>query len=92
MSPVKHLAARVLRDPDVSGTHENAPDGFMLAFGTPIAAGRKQRGSIVDVTPTVLYFLGIPIGRDMDGFARADIFNPLFTAERPIAFIPSHGR
>jgi predicted AlkP superfamily phosphohydrolase/phosphomutase len=82
----------VLRDPDVSGTHENAPDGFMLAFGTPIATGRKQRGSIVDVTPTILYFLGIPIGRDMDGFARADIFNPLFTAERPIAFIPSHGR
>jgi predicted AlkP superfamily phosphohydrolase/phosphomutase len=82
----------VLRDPDVSGTHENAPDGFMLAFGTPIAAGRKQRGSIVDVTPTILYFLGIPIGRDMDGFARADLFNPLFTAERPIAFIPSHGR
>ncbi len=92
VSPVKHLAARVLRDPDVSGTHENAPDGFMLAFGTPIAPGRKQRGSIVDVTPTVLYFLGIPIGRDMDGFARADLFNPLFTAERPIAFIPSHGR
>jgi predicted AlkP superfamily phosphohydrolase/phosphomutase len=92
VSPLKHLAARVLRDPDVSGTHENAPDGFMLAFGTPVTPGRKQRGSIVDVTPTILYFLGVPIGRDMDGFARSDVFTPGFTAEQPITFIPSHGR
>jgi hypothetical protein len=92
VSPIKHLAARVLRDPDVSGTHEDAPDGFMLAYGTPVMPGRKQRGSIVDVTPTVLYFLGVPIGRDMDGYARADVFTPAYTSNRPIAFIPSHGR
>jgi predicted AlkP superfamily phosphohydrolase/phosphomutase len=92
ISPVKHLAARVLRDPDVSGTHEHAPDGFVLAYGTAVAAGRKDRGSIVDVTPTILYFLGVPIGRDMDGYARADLFTRAFTAERPITFIPSHGR
>jgi predicted AlkP superfamily phosphohydrolase/phosphomutase len=92
VSAVKHFAARVLRDPDPSGTHEDAPDGFLLAYGTPIAPGRKQRGSIVDVTPTILYFLGIPIGRDMDGYARADLFSRAFTAERPITFIPSHGR
>ncbi|HYT77357.1 MAG TPA: alkaline phosphatase family protein, partial [Vicinamibacterales bacterium] len=95
MRPVgalKHIAARLLRDPDVRGTHEDAPDGFLLAYGTPVAPGRKQRGSIVDVTPTILYFLGIPIGRDMDGYARADVFTRAFTAERPITFIPSHGR
>jgi predicted AlkP superfamily phosphohydrolase/phosphomutase len=92
VDPIKHAIGRVLRDPDVSGTHHNAPDGFMLAFGSDILAGRKPRGSIVDVTPTILYFLGLPVGRDMDGFARADLFNPAFTAERPIAFIPSHGR
>ena len=92
VSAVKRIAARVLRDPDVSGTHESAPDGFMLAYGTSVVAGRKQRGSIVDVTPTILYFLGVPIGRDMDGYARADVFTPAFTSDRPIAFIPSHGR
>jgi hypothetical protein len=92
VSPVKHFAARVLRDPDVSGTHENAPDGFLLAYGTAVASGRKQRGSIVDVTPTILYFLGVPIGRDMDGYARADVFDRAFTAERPVTFIPSHAR
>ena len=92
VSPVKHVAARVLRDPDVSGTHENAPDGFVLAYGTTVAPGRKQRGSIVDVTPTILYFLGVPIGRDMDGYARADLFTSAFMSARPITYIPSHGR
>jgi predicted AlkP superfamily phosphohydrolase/phosphomutase len=90
IDPIKHAIARLLRQPDVSGTHDRAPDGFMLAFGTPVAPGRHQRGSIVDVTPTILYFLGLPIGRDMDGYARADLFK--FSAERPITFIPSHGR
>ena len=91
VAPAKRIAARLLRDPDVTGTHEHAPDGFLLAYGTTIAPGRKPRGSIVDVTPTILYFLGVPIGRDMDGYARADLFLPSFTAERPITFIPSHG-
>jgi predicted AlkP superfamily phosphohydrolase/phosphomutase len=90
IDPVKHAISRLLRQPDLSGTHERAPDGFMLAFGTSVAPGRHQRGSIVDVTPTILYFLGLPIGRDMDGYARADLFR--FSPERPITFIPSHGR
>jgi len=91
VNPVKRVAARLLRDPDVTATHEDAPDGFLLAYGTTIAPGRKPRGSIVDVTPTILFFLGVPNGRDMDGYTRADLFLPSFTTERPITFIPSHG-
>jgi predicted AlkP superfamily phosphohydrolase/phosphomutase len=87
----KHLLARVLGDP-MSGTHERAPDGFLLAFGSTVEPGRRQRGSIVDVTPTVLYYLGLPVGRDMDGYARADLFRASFAAARPIAFVPSHNR
>jgi len=92
VGPLKHALARVLRDPEMSGTHENAPDGFLLAYGTSVAPGRKPRGSIVDVTPTILYFEGVPVGRDMDGYARADIFTRELTADRPITFIPSHSR
>jgi predicted AlkP superfamily phosphohydrolase/phosphomutase len=88
---VKHLFGLLLRDP-MSGTHERAPDGFLLAYGRDVEPGRPQRGSIVDVTPTILYFLGLPIGRDMDGYARADLFKSAFTAGRPIAFIPTHNR
>jgi len=55
--------------------------------------GRQQdRASVVDVTPTILYFLGLPIGRDMDGYARTDLFRRSFTDERPITFIPTYDR
>jgi predicted AlkP superfamily phosphohydrolase/phosphomutase len=92
LHPAKELLARALGDPATRGTHERAPDGFLAAYGTAVQPGRMTRGSIVDVTPTVLYFLGLPIGRDMDGFARTDLFTTGFTAERPIAFIASHNR
>ena len=88
---VKRLLGRLIGDP-MSGTHERAPDGFLLAYGTTVEPGRHQRGSIVDVAPTVLYFLGLPVGRDMDGYALADLFRSTFTAERPIAFVPTHNR
>jgi hypothetical protein len=90
LNPIKKLFARLLRDPDYTGTHERAPDGFMIAFGTAVQPGRPPRGSIADVTPTVLYFFGLPVARDMDGFARSDLFTRDFTAERPVTFIPSY--
>ena len=91
LDPLKLLIGRLLRE-DVTAAHERAPDGFLLAYGSEVQAGHHQRGSIVDVAPTVLYYFGLPVGRDMDGFARTDLFTRNFTAERPIAFIPSYGR
>ena len=92
VTPGKRLLARLLGAPDLSGTHEEAPDGFLLAYGSHVVTGKLARGSVVDVTPTVLYYLGLPVGRDMDGFARTDLFTRAFTADRPITFIPSHQR
>jgi hypothetical protein len=89
----KRLIERVIGDPEISGSHEAAPDGFLLAYGTPVARGRQQaRASVVDVAPTILYFLGLPLGRDMDGYARTDLFQPSFTGERPITYIPTYDR
>jgi hypothetical protein len=89
----KRVLERIIGDPDVSGTHETAPDGFLMAYGAPAAKARLlNRASVVDVVPTVLYFLGLPIGRDMDGYARTDLFQRSFTDERPITFIPTYDR
>jgi hypothetical protein len=90
LNPVKRALGRLLGDPDFSGTHERAPDGFLLAYGAAADPGRRRRGSLVDVAPTLLYFLGLPVARDMDGFARADLFSRAFKEERPIVFIPSY--
>ncbi len=92
LSPGKRLLERFVGNPEISGTHERAPDGFLLAYGSAVAPGRPERASVLDVTPTILYYFGLPVGRDMDGFARADLFSPSFTGSRPITFIPSYGR
>jgi len=89
----KRIIERLIGDPDVSGTHEMAPDGFLMAYGASVARGRQQaRASVVDVVPTILYFLGLPIGRDMDGYARTDLFQRGFTDEQPLTFIPTYDR
>lgn len=95
MEPIslgKRLLARAMGDADVTGSHERAPDGFLLAYGEAIKPGRAPLGSVVDVAPTVLYFLGLPVARDMDGYARTDLFKPAYTAARPITFIPTYER
>lgn len=89
----KRLLEKAIGDPDLSGTHDAAPDGFLMAYGTPVAKARfLPRASVVDVVPTVLYFLGLPIGRDMDGYARTDLFQRRFTDDKPITFIPTYDR
>lgn len=89
----KRLLERLIGDRDLSGTHETAPDGFLMAYGAPVARNRSlPRAHVVDIVPTVLYFLGLSIGRDMDGYARTDLFKPSFTEERPITFIPTYDR
>ena len=85
----KRTLDRALGGEDLSGSHEDAPDGFVLAWGRSVQPGRKQRASVYDVTPTILYFLGMPVARDMDGYARTDIFRRDFTAARPLAVIPT---
>jgi predicted AlkP superfamily phosphohydrolase/phosphomutase len=93
VSPGKRLVARALREGHITGTHDRAPDGFLIAYGARVTTGKlPERGSIVDVAPTLLYFLGLPVGRDMDGFARTDLFERSFTADRPITFIATHDR
>ena len=92
LTPGKRLLERAVGDARFSGTHERAPDGFLLAFGGGVASGRLSRGAIVDVAPTLLYFLDQAIGRDMDGFARTDIFTAAFNADHTITFIPTYDR
>jgi predicted AlkP superfamily phosphohydrolase/phosphomutase len=92
LSPGKRLLEQLVGNPSLSGTHERAPDGFLLAYGTAVAPGHPPRASLVDIAPTILYYLGLPVARDMSGFARTDLFQPAFTASRPVSYIPTYGR
>jgi len=92
VSPGKRLLERMVGNAAVSGTHERAPDGFLLAYGPQVQPGRPPRARVLDLAPTVLYFFGLPAGRDMEGFARTELFRGSFTAERPVTYIPTYGR
>ncbi len=88
----KRLLERAMGDPELGGSHERAPDGFVMAYGRRVSKGNFPRASVVDIAPTVLYYFGLPIARDLDGFARTDIFTRSFTEQRPITFIPFYDR
>ena len=92
LTPGKRMLERLVGNDRLSGSHERSPDGFLLAYGTAVAPSRPPRASVLDLTPTILYYLGLPVGRDMEGFARTDLFKTEFTADQPITFIPSYGR
>jgi hypothetical protein len=71
--------------------HSDAPDGFILAVGDGIRAGATfKRASILDVAPTILYLMGLPVGRDMEGRVATEILEPAFAADTPVTFIPSY--
>ena len=88
----KRLLARLLGEPDTTGSHEQGPDGFLLAYGANVANVELPRGSLADLAPTVLYYMGVPVSRDLDGVVRTDLFVPAYTAEHPVKYVSSHER
>lgn len=54
----------------LTGEHKSAKaiNGVIFARGAGIApAGDRRPVSVNDVTPTILAWMGLPVGRDMDG-------------------------
>lgn len=69
-----------------AGTHH--PDGVFLAGGKGITQTSAALHSIVDVAPTLLYSLGLPVPVDMDGAVAEDFFLPEYRAANPVRIGP----
>lgn len=68
---------RMLKTPDVHAAPslEHREFGIFAARGPGIKKNEKIYGaSLLDITPTILAYLGIPIGEDMDGMVLNDLF------------------
>jgi predicted AlkP superfamily phosphohydrolase/phosphomutase len=64
------------------GTHR--PEGIFMARGTGVRSATTTAPlSILDVAPTVLYSLGLPIPEDLEGRLPSHIFEPAFLAAHP---------
>ncbi len=68
-----------------SGTHTMR--GILFAQGPGIRKGVTVSGAeIIDVAPTILYLLGLPVPADMDGQVLEGIFEEGVLEERPVTF------
>ena len=89
--PLHRLRDEVLGGEHLSGVHTGAPAGFLFAHGAVMARGRVfGKGSIADVTPTILYALGLPVARDSNGSILAGSFSEAFTCQHPVTVIGSY--
>ena len=72
-------------------SHAGAPDGVFLAAGAGIRPGSTPaHASLLDVAPTLLYLMGLPVARDMEGRILTEILDPAFAQDNPLTFIPSY--
>jgi predicted AlkP superfamily phosphohydrolase/phosphomutase len=66
----------------VSGTHQ--VEGLFIASGPAIVRGASVGPlDLVDLFPTILYGLGLPIPASVDGRVALEIFEPGFVERRP---------
>jgi len=91
-TPLWRRLLGVLSGTDVApASHANAPPGLLLVVGDPIRPGAALRAaSVLDVAPTILYLLGLPVPRDMEGRVLTEMLDPDFAREHPVTFIPSY--
>jgi len=87
----KRVVEWLLGNADVSAYHELAPDGVVFFFGKNIVRGRNiDRIHLIDIAPTLLNYLGLPVGKDMDGIVVSSVFSEDFKMENPVLYISSY--
>ena len=47
-------------------------------------------GHVIDLAPTILALLELPLGRDMDGAVLNSVVDPAFLDARPLSYVDTH--
>jgi predicted AlkP superfamily phosphohydrolase/phosphomutase len=73
----------VFKTPNINGTHR--PEGVFVAGGPMIQSGKLEgRYSILDVAPTLLYSLGLPVPHEFEGKLAAESIRPEHLKSHPV--------
>ncbi len=88
----KQVADVVTDVSELSGTHDSSNDGILIAAGPNLAPGADVKGiSVHDITPTVLYGLGLPVAENFVGRAWTQLYRPEFRQRHPLRTIRTWG-
>jgi hypothetical protein len=86
-----HGHAPTILHRDFYTQHRHGPPGILLMMGGPVKPGHVLQGAhILDLYPTMLYLLGLPVPRDVTGKVLLDALDPEFVRRHPVRTIPSY--
>jgi len=88
---LRRVLGEVWRAQRTSGTLAGSPDGALILRGDGVRRGEGlATARIVDVVPTLLYVVRLPIARDFDGRVLTEAFEPALLQGVPLTFLPSY--
>ena len=73
-----------LLEPSIGQTGHHTMDGIVVVHGPGVKANQAIKGHIIDIAPTTLYALGLPIPSIMDGKVLQEGFTAEYLAQHPI--------
>jgi hypothetical protein len=86
-----------------SGAHKDGPPGMFVAAGDAVRCTEPRVpprdltpsdlpdiGHVMDVAPTILALLGIPVGRDMGGAVLEHVLADGVLQDRPVTYVDTH--
>jgi hypothetical protein len=79
----------VLTEP---GRVESISQGLLLVHGSVAASVPTAAARAVDVAPTILHALGVPISRELAGRPVVDVFASDFASKFPVRQVDTYGR
>ena len=63
------------------------PNGVFMMKGQEVKTGARVGGAeIIDLAPTILYLMGVPVPNDIDGKILTQCLQPDFVAKNPLKF------
>lgn len=82
--PRGQIASARKSDPNKQGTHRD--EGILIVHGNHVNVKQGVRERLIDVTSTILYWLGVPIPTDMDSRPILAAFDDQLLAKRPACY------
>ena len=87
----RRVWGRMATGEGLGGDFQAAPDGVLLLYGEGIRPGALLTGAkLVDVAPTLIYGLGFPVARDLDGQVLTSAYDKSFLVRHPVTVFPSY--